>query len=115
MKITRTMGNKELTKKEMYKLCLSDTTTSVKTLEDGTQLSVSNYCEYEDIDSKGNTQHLLSLKTDIGYFATNSETFIRNFLKIADLFEDEGVINIVKVSGVTKSDKPFVNVTLADD
>lgn len=114
MNIIRTMNNKTLDKKEMYKLCLSDTTTSIKTLEDNTVLAVTNYCEYEDIDSKGNTQHLLSLKTDSGYFATNSETFIRNFLKIADLFEDEGIINIVKVSGVTKSDKPFVNVTLAD-
>lgn len=114
MKIIRTMGNNELSKKEMYKLCLSDTTTSIKNVADGTQLAVSNYCEYEDVDSKGSTQHLLSLKTDSGYFATNSETFIRNFLKIADLFEDEGIINIVKVSGVTKSDKPFVNVTLAD-
>lgn len=114
MKILRTMNGQELNKKEMYKLCLSDTTTSIKTLEDGTQLTVTNYCEYEDVDSKGNTQHLLSLKTDSGYFATNSETFIRNFLKIADLFEDEGSIDIVKVSGVTKSDKPFVNVTLAD-
>lgn len=114
MKIIRTMNGQELGKKEMYKLCLSDTTTSVKTLADGTQLAVSNYCEYEDIDSKGKEQHLLSLKTDSGYFATNSETFIRNFLKIADLFEEEGIINIVKVSGVTKNDKPFVNVTLAD-
>lgn len=115
MKILRTMNGQELTKKEMYKLCLSDTTTSIKNLADNTLLAVSNYCEYEDIDSKGNTQHLLSLKTDSGYFATNSETFIRNFLKIADLFEEDGIINIVKVSGVTKSDKPFVNVTLADD
>jgi hypothetical protein len=108
------MNGQELGKKEMYKMCLSDTNTSIKNVADGTQLEVWNYCEYEDVDSKGNTQHLLSLKTDSGYFTTNSETFIRNFLKIADLFEDEGVINIVKVSGVTKSDKPFVNVTIAD-
>lgn len=114
MNIIRTMNGKTLDKKEMYKLCLSDTTTSIKTLEDNTVLSVTNYCEYVDIDSKGKEQHLLSLKTDSGYFATNSETFIRNFLKIADLFEEEGIINIVKVSGITKNDKPFVNVTLAD-
>lgn len=114
MNIIRTMNGAQLDKKELYKLTMSDTTTSIKTLEDNTQLDVSNYCEYEDIDSEGKTQHLLSLKTDIGYFATNSETFIRNFLKIADLFEDEGVIGIVKISGVTKSDRPFVNVTLAD-
>ena len=114
MNIIRTMNAQELDKKELYKLTMSDATTSIKNVADGTNLTVLNYCEYEDEDSKGVTQHLLSMKTDCGYFATNSATFIRNFLKIADLFESEGTFTITKVSGVTKSDKPFVNVTLAD-
>lgn len=115
MEILRTMNNEELTKKELYRLTMSDCNISVKNIEDGEHLTVSNYCEYMDIDSKGKEQHLVSIKTDKGYVATNSETFIRNFLKIADLFEEEGTFTIVKTSGTTKNDKPFVNCTLADD
>lgn len=115
MKIIRTMSNKELSKKEVYRFTMSDTNISVKNISDNEILEVTGYCEYNDIDNKGKEQHLLSFKSDKGYITTNSETFIRNFLKIADLFEEDGVFKIVKLSGVTKNDKPFVNCSLADD
>lgn len=115
MNILRTMSNKELSKKEMYRYTMSDTNISVKNIPDNEVLEVSGYCEYNDIDNKGKENHLLTFKSDKGYITTNSETFIRNFLKIADLFEDEGLLKIVKLSGITKNEKPFVNCSLADD
>ena len=115
MKILRTMCNWDLSKKEVYRFTMADTNISVKNIPDNEVLDVSGYCEYNDVDNKGKEQHLLSIKSDKGYITTNSETFIRNFLKIADLFEDEGSFKIVKLSGITKNDKPFVNCSLADD
>jgi len=112
MEIIRTM--RDLTKKELYHLTMSDTNISMKDIEDGEVLQVSNFAIYTDINSDGEEQTLLSMQTDKGYVATNSATFRRNFEKIADLFDGEETLSIKKISGQTKAGRPFVNCTLAD-
>lgn len=112
MEIIRTM--RDLTKKELYHLTMSDTNIRVKDIEDEEVLQVSNFAIYTDINPDGEEQTLLSMQTDKGYVATNSATFRRNFEKIADLFDGEETLSIKKISGQTKAGRPFINCTLAD-
>lgn len=104
--------NQELTKVEKYKMTKSEMT-SIKDVEDGYVLKVTAYSIFEDENSKGELNTILSIATDSGLYATQSETFRKNFLDMWELFaEDEEELPIIKKSGYTKSDRPFVTCEL---
>lgn len=57
----------------------------------GEILNLTKYIVYSDEDIHGNPTQVLSLETDKGEkYATNSKTFIRNFVDILDIFEAGG-------------------------
>ena len=105
--------SRELTKVEKYRMTLDNDIVSCKDLEDGAEIEVDAYCEFEDSKDNGDTESVFSiLATDGTVYACTSKTFARNVKEIADIFEGEA-FKIVKKSGVTKSGKPFIMACLA--
>lgn len=104
-------SNKELTKRESYKLTLDP---SIKKMKDfiGVQIEVSAYCFYKDVNKDGNEVEVLSIMDkDGGVCATNSDTFKRDFMKIAELMDGEEY-TIEVISGQSKAGREFITCTL---
>lgn len=91
---------------------------AVKNLPDGAELTT-KYVHYidEKLDKDGNVKEieLLSVKAPEGcYYATNSATFIHDYLEIIDMFEgSDEAFTIVKDSNVSKAGRQFVFARLA--
>lgn len=57
----------------------------------GEILDIFQYVIYNDTNSEGQETIVLSVKTTDGaYYATNSKTFIRDFMDIIAIFEESG-------------------------
>lgn len=114
MKIVRT--SKELSAAERYHLTMSPAIQKMKDAK-GANLSVSAWCVYEDEDKDGKNQYILSILTKEGeIFATNSKTFIDDFVKMWDLFAEcgETVNSINVVSGFSKANREYITCVFAD-
>ena len=104
-------SNKELTKRESYKLNLDP---SIKKMKDfiGVQIEASDYCFYKDVNKDGKEVEVLSIMDkDGGVCATNSETFKRDFMNIAELMDGEEY-TIEIISGQSKAGREFITCTL---
>ena len=104
-------SNKELTKRESYKLTLDP---AIKRMKDliGVQIDVSAYCLYTDTNKDGEEVEVLSIMDkDGGVCATNSATFKKDFMNIADLMDDEEY-TIEVISGQSKAGRDFITCTL---
>lgn len=107
-------SREDFSKVEMYLLTSSNNSNSVKNLEDGTELSVKDYLLYET-EKDGSTSELLAIMTSENeVYVTQSATFKRSFFEIADIMEGDP-FTVRKVSGTSKSGRPFVNCTLKTD
>lgn len=107
--------SRELTKVEKYRMTLDNDIISCKDLEDGAEIEVDAYCEFDDSKDDGKTETVFSiLATDGAVYACTSKTFARNIKEIADIFEGEP-FKIVKKSGKTKAGKDFIMACLAKD
>lgn len=100
--------------RQQYKLYKPLNPVSVKDVADGTVITVTMWMEYEDTNSDGETVTILSIYDDSAEktYQTNSATFRREFADMVQILGDEG-LQIVKKSGVTKADRPFVTCVLA--
>lgn len=105
------MSNKELTKRESYKLTLDP---AIKKMKDfiGLQIDVSAYCFYKDVNKDGKEVEVLSIMDKDGCVcATNSDTFKRDFMKIAELMDgEEYTIEVIR--GQSKAGREFITCTL---
>lgn len=111
--ITIKYTSRELTKVERYRMTLDNAIVSCKDLEDGTQIEVDAFCEFEDEKDDGSVENVFSiLGKDGKVYACTSKTFARNVKEIADAFEGEDY-TIVKMSGKTKNGKDFIMAGLA--
>ena len=73
------------------------------------------YCVYEDTNSDGKDQTLLSILSDEGVvYATNSETFRREFLDMCNVFREahEEIDKITVMGGTTNSGRHFITCAL---
>lgn len=106
--------SKDFTKVDIYRMTLDNGITSCKDLEDGTEIEVEGYITYLDIKENGKEEEVFAIKaTDGKVYACTSKTFARNVRDMAKLYEDEGgIFTIIKMSGKTKADKPFIMATL---
>ena len=108
MNITKT--SKDLTPKEIYFLTMSPTIQKMSDAESQI-IEVVAWALYEDENSKGEMQEILSIKTpENEIFATNSKTFKEDFVKMNELFNSMGEeVHSIKVSsGVSKNDRKFI-------
>jgi hypothetical protein len=86
---------------------------SVQKMKDAVSqtIEVSSWCLYKDTNSKDEEQTILSLATpENEVFATNSPTFIEDFLKMQTMFAECGEsVNSVKViNGTSKAGREFI-------
>lgn len=92
---------------------MSQKTTQIKDLEDGTEITIDYWALFSD-DSKETESEVLTIVDKNGVvYATISDTFKKNFFRMVEIFGDEEFA-IVKISGETKSGRDFVNCDLAD-
>ena len=72
---------------------------------------------YDDVNSKGEPMQVMAVQTKPGAkYATNSATFIRNYVEIINLFDDSGeeAPTTFKVgSGTSKNGRPFICCDIA--
>lgn len=104
-------SNKELNKRESYKLTLDPAIKKMKDLI-GVQIDVAAYCLYKNVNKEGEEVELLSvMDKDGGVCATNSNTFKRDFMNIAELMDgDDYTIEVI--GGQSKAGREFITCTL---
>ena len=106
--------SRELTNQELYKMTKSPSILTVNRIEDGTVLEVSAFINYTDINSEGKESEILAvLGTNGTVWACQSATFKRTFNDLVSIFGNNG-FSIKKLSGTTKSGRPYVNCDLAE-
>lgn len=106
----------ELTMKQMYDLTKSPEIQRLSD-NDGALVQVDAWALYNDTDKDGNTREILSiLDNEVGAIATNSITFIRDFIEITEMCADCGVeTRHVKISsGTSKAGRKFYTCVYVD-
>lgn len=109
-------SSNELTMKQMYDLTKSPEIQKVSD-NDGMLLQVDAWALYKDTDKDGNTREILSiLDNEIGAVATNSVTFIRDFMEITEMCADCDVeVHHIKISsGMSKAGRKFYTCVYVD-
>ena len=102
------VSNKDLTKEELYFLTKAQDVQKMTEAVDSV-LEVTAWCIYLDKNADGEEVELFSMRTEDGEtFATNSQTFIKAFREILDIFEPHEVQRIKVMNGVSKNNRTFV-------
>lgn len=106
----------ELTMKQLYDLTKSPEIQRVSD-NDGALLQVDAWLLYNGTDAIGNMREILSiLDNEVGAIATNSATFIHDFMEITEMCHDCGVeVQHVKISSATsKAGRKFYTCVYVD-
>lgn len=111
-----TKSSNELTMKQMYDLTKSP---EIQKLSDneGALVQVDAWALYKDTDKDGNTREILSiLDSEVGAIATNSVTFIRDFMEITEMCLDcDAEVHHIKISsGMSKAGRKFYTCVYVD-
>lgn len=115
MKIT--FESREFTPTEKYLMTKSPSIISVKDVEDKNCMKVKGWLQYSDESHNGEISNMTSIIGEVDgvenvVWSTQSQTFIDNFIDIAEIFENSD-FTIKKISGTTKAGRPYVNCDLA--
>lgn len=111
-----TKSSNELTIKQMYDLTKSPEIQKLSD-NDGALIQVDAWALYKDTDKDGNTREILSiLDSEVGAIATNSVTFIRDFMEITEMCLDCDVeVHHIKISsGMSKAGRKFYTCVYVD-
>lgn len=115
MKIVNSSAN--LSTVNIYRLTKAPNAQKMKDAK-GQRIEVSKWALYEDVDKKtGEVQEILAIETPEGeVFATNSSTFINDFISMHELFYDAGeeVNAITVISGTSKAGREFITCVYAE-
>lgn len=109
------MTSHELSATERYHLTMSPAVSKMKNSV-GETIPVKSWALYNDTNRDGKEQEILSVLTNNGeIYATNSPTFIDDFLKMWNLFKDAGetVTAVNVISGTSKAGREFITCTFA--
>lgn len=102
---------------DIYRLTKAPNTQKMSDVK-GQRLEVAKYALYEDADKKtGEVKEILAIATPEGEtFATNSRTFIDDFLDMVDMFGEAGekVPAIVVTSGTSKAGREFITCVYSE-
>lgn len=99
--------DKELTREQLYRHTVARGT-SLKNLEDGTEIMVKEIVAFEDDDG---SKIISLLDTDNRHYVSNSSIFRDELAKIIDIFGDTGIRLIIRKI-VSKSGRTFVTCEL---
>lgn len=112
MAIAINTQSKDFTEVEQYLMTLDRNINSLKDVEDNTSISVAGYLTFTDEKENGDSVDILSIITpDNEVFSCQSATFKRSFNNIANIMHDKA-FSIVKLSGVTKAGRPYIDCAL---
>lgn len=104
--------SREMSKRELFDMTMSDDTTSLKTLDTDTEIAVTLWVRYTTPDMKtGELKEILTFTDGITVFGTNSSTFQNKFAEIVDLMDGEPFSVVIK-RGVSKNDREFITCSL---
>lgn len=101
--------SQEFSKQDIYKLT-HNRSVSLKDCVNNT-LTVADWLQYADRNSRGEDVTVLVLVTDIGLCSTISGTFTGAFLDIADAFPLP--VKITVIGGQTRNGRDFISCELA--
>lgn len=105
------MGNIDMKdKKAVYRMTKSESI-QAKDLDRGTSFPVDKWCLYEEENSRGELQQVLSFTSGEYKVSTISKTFIRSFLECVELM-GEDAFSIIITGGETKTGRIYVNCEL---
>ena len=104
-------------KRELYRLTKSEST-RVQDMERGVSLPVDKWAlyseEYSKKDGTPDTRTVLSIVAGGVKVSTISATFIKSFVEIVDIMEDEP-FSIIITGGTSKGGREYVNCELDCD
>ena len=105
MSVTIIEQSREFNKKEVYNMTAA---MGIEKISDfnGEQIDVAGYIVFEDTKDDKVTTVLSIVDTDGRVYATNSETFRRNFLEIANIMSPE-LFTISVCAGESKAGRTF--------
>ena len=104
--------SRELTDEEVYLLCMQSSVNKMSDAE-GQVLELDAWAYYEDVNARGESNEVLAILTKDGdVFATISNTFIKEFLKMAEHF-NERLAKIKVITGTAKNGRQFVSCAYA--
>lgn len=108
--------SREFSTIEAYQLLRNPETQKMSANKD-IPFEVDCWCIFNDVKkTTGEVQEILSIKTKGGeVFATNSQTFMDEFLTIWEMFKNknEEVPPIKVISGTSKNGRSFITCTIA--
>lgn len=100
-------------KRTTYLMTKNPDMTSIKDVEDGTQLDITHVCRFTDTNKDGEVVEIETyMDTSGNVYATQSTTFKEYFSDICDIFLGEDV-SIIKKSSKTNAGRDYVYCTLA--
>lgn len=104
-----TNNSQEFSNLEVYNMTKSHKLNTLKNLENGAELEVAGFMEWEDTNKEtGETTELLSLlTTDGATYVTQSDTFKRDFFDIVEIFDNEFPITIEHGIGKSKAGREY--------
>lgn len=105
--------SREFTEVEQYLMTIAPSIHSVKDVEDGTHITVDGVLEFTDIkENTGEAVDVMSVITpDKQVYSCQSATFKRSIRDISNIMKGKQ-FTVIKVSGVTKSGRDFINCVL---
>lgn len=99
--------SENLTRKQIYDMINSPTVQKMTNAK-GQVLPVLGYVLYEDVNKDGEVQSLLSILTENDEaYATNSKTFIGDFMTCVNIAAEE-LHSIEVLEGTSKAGRPFI-------
>lgn len=107
------IANLKESKKTLYRMTVSGGLNVQKLSPEQLSQSypVDVYVLYQDTNEKGEEHQILSIWTGKEKLSTISQTFIKSFVKIVDLMEDEP-FNILIKTGESKNGRKYVDCEL---
>ena len=105
--------SREFSEVEQYLMTIAPSIITLKDVEDGTKINVDGYLVFEDVkETTDDVVEVLSIITnDKKVYSCQSKTFKRSLSDIAKIMNGKQ-FSIEKISGKTKSDRPYINCVL---
>lgn len=103
--------SKEFDKVDEYLLTTGKGATSIKDVEDNTTIIVDGYLIFEDEKDSGTVEIMSIITPDREVFCTQSQTFKNSLLDMFSIMDGQQ-FPIIKVSGTTRSGRPYVDCNL---
>lgn len=108
-------SNENLTKKELFLMTKNPNIKTMKSLDNGQELTVKHWVHFTDVNGTGEKVEILSIMDESGMVvASNSQSFRDMFFDIVGIMGEDEMegFTIKKLGGKTKAGRDFVTCAL---